>query len=331
MDRRTFLKLSSGISPVVGGLGVSVKSNGASADSAYPGSLTVSIVVPFPPGGTAGILGRVLSDGLNARWKTTTIVEHVAGAATNVAMEKTAHGSTDGSQLLIVPGNFAVNQFLYRKLPFNPDTDLIPVSLITRIPLLLCVRKDLPIKTAADLIAYAKTNPGKLNFASPGVGSSNHLSGEIFKKASGIDMVHVPYKGSAPAVNDLIAGHVDLMFEPLPSIGPQAAAGNVVGIAVTSAQKSHLAPDYPPVAETLPGFDVRAWFGVAVRTGTPQMIVDEIEASVIAICRQEDIKARLVTGLVEADGWSAQQFAAFLFAERKRMGQLIRDLNISAD
>ncbi len=305
--------------------------SGRVAAQAYPGSLTVKVVVPYPPAGATDIVGRTVSDALGQLWKTTTIVDNVSGAGANIGMDKVAKGPTDGSQILIVPPNITTNQFLYQKLPFNPDTDIIPISQVARLPNLLCVRKGLPIKSVADLIAYAKANPGKLNYASSGVGTTIHLSAEMFKKIAGVEMVHVPYRGSANALNDLIAGQVDLMFDNLPSIEPQAREGNVVGLAVTSAVKSPLAPEYPAVAETLPGFDVNSWFGVGVRAGTSQAIVDKLEADVIAICKQDDVRKRLLTASIETVGSTAKEFAEYIALERKRWGQLITELKIKVD
>ena len=303
----------------------------AAAQAAYPGSLTVKVVVPYPPAGATDIVGRAVSDALGQLWKTTTIVDNVPGAGANIGMDKVAKGPTDGSQILIVPPNLTTNQFLYQKLPFNPEMDIIPVSLVARLPNLLCVRKGLPVKSVADLIAYAKANPGKLNYASSGVGTTIHLSAEMFKKLAGVEMVHVPYRGSANALNDLIAGQVDLMFDNLPSIEPQARAGNVVGLAITSGTKSPLAPDYPTVSETLPGFDVNSWFGVGVRAGTPQAIADKLEADVIAVCKTDDVKKRLLTASIETVGSTAKEFAAYLDLERTRWGQLITELKIKVD
>ncbi len=325
IDRRTFLARAGATAALTGMAG-----SAAFAES-YPGTLTVRFVVPYPPAGATDIVGRTVSDALGQLWKTTTIVDNVAGAGANIGMEKVAKGSTDGSQILIVPPNLTTNQFLYQKLPFNPDGDIIPVSQVARLPNLLCVRKGLPVTSVAELIAYAKANPGKLNFASSGVGTTIHLSGEMFKKIAGIDMVHVPYRGSANALNDLISGQVDLMFDNLPSIEPQARAGNVVGLAVTSAVKSPLAPSYPTVAEVLPGFDVNSWFGVGVRAGTAQAIVDKLEADVMAICKQDDVKKRLLAASIETVGSSAKDFAAYIVEERKRWGGLITELKIKVD
>ena len=329
LSRRDVVKagLKAGL---VTGLGMAAIPSVARAQ-AYPGSLTIKIVVPYPPAGATDIVGRTVSDALGQRWNTTTIVENVPGAGANIGIEKVAKGPADGTQLLIVPPNLTTNQFLYAKLPFNPETDIVALSQVARFPNLLCVRKGLPVKSVVELIAYAKANPGKLNFASSGVGTTIHLSGELFKRMAGIDMVHVPYRGSANAVSDLIAGQIDLMFDNLPSIEPQARAGNVIGLAVTSADRSALFPEYSTVAEVVPGFDVQSWFGVGARTGLPQSILDKVEADVVAICKQDDVRKRLGTAGIETVGSSAKEFDEYIKSERKRWGQLITDLKIKAE
>ena len=318
-------------SGLAAGAGLMALPHLARAQAAYPGSQTIKFVVPYTPAGATDIVGRAAADALAAYWKTSTVVDNVPGAGANIGMDRVAKGPADGTQILIVPPNITTNQFLYKSMPFNPEADIIPVSQLASLPNLLCVRKGLPITSVAELIAYAKAHPGKLNFASSGVGTTIHLSAEMFKKIAGVDMVHVAYKGSAPAVNDMIAGHVDLMFDNLPSIAPQAAAGNVIGIAVTSKDKSPFAPQFPTVSEVLPGFDVQSWFGVGVPAKTPQAIIDKLEADVIAVCKQEDYKKRLATQSATAIGSTRKEFTEFVLAERKRWGDLITELKIKVD
>ncbi len=329
MDSKTRRDVLKGTVAV--GAGVLAATHGVRAQPAWPGSQTIKFIVPYPPAGATDIVGRAAADGLGAYWKTSTVVDNVAGAGANIGMERVAKGVADGTQILIVPPNITTNQFLYKTMPFNPETDIVPVSQLASLPNLLCIRKGLPIKSVSELIAYAKANPGKLNFASSGVGTTIHLSGEMFKKIAGVDMVHVAYRGSAPAVNDMIAGHVDVMFDNLPSIGPQAAAGNVIGLAITSKDKSPFAPQYPTVSEVLPGFDVVSWFGVGLPAKAPQAIVEKLEADVIAVCKQDDYKKRLATQFATPVGSTRKEFAQFIVEERKRWGDLITELKIKVD
>ena len=315
-------------SAVGGALVASTPLMAQSSPGAYPGATVVHMVVPFTPAGATDIVGRTMADGLAAVWGTQTLVDNVPGVGGNLGMDRVANGPTDGSLLLTVPVGLTTNQFLYKSLSFNPETDIRPLSQAASMPNLLAVRNGLPVHSVAELIAYAKANPGKLNFASSGVGTTLHLSGELFKKEAGIDMVHVVYKGSAPAISDLIAGNVDLMFDNLPSIGPQAKAGNVRGLAVTTKVRSQFAPDYPTIADTLPGFDVQAWFGVGLRAGTPPAIVDAVEAAAIAACKRDDVKKRMAAAWISVVGSDRKQFGAFVDSERKRWGDLIHALQI---
>ncbi len=295
----------------------------------YPGTQTIRVLVPYPAGGATDIVGRVVADALAQHWKTTVVVENVAGAAANVGMDRIAKGPADGSTLFVVPPQIAINQYLYAKLAYDPEKDLLPLSLVSRFYNLLCVRKSLTeVTSVKELIDYAKKNPGKLNFASSGSGTTIHLSGELFKRMAGVDMVHVAYRGSAPAVNDLLGGQVDLMFDNLPSIYPQAQAGNVRGIAVTSLEKVAFAPEYPTVAATVPGFEVQSWFGIGLRAGTPKEIADRVEADVQAVCKTDQVRERLGKAGMETVGNNRTEFADWITTERKRWGSLITDLKI---
>jgi len=196
---------------------------------------------------------------------------------------------------------------------------------------MLCVRKGLPVASVAEFIAYAKDNPGKLNFASAGVGTTIHLSGELFKRMAGIEMVHVPYRGSSPALADLVGGNVDLMFDTIGSIMGQARDGNVRALGVTSLKRSSIAPEFPPIADTLPGYDVSAFYGVGVRAGTPKEIADTIERDTQLICRQQAFRDRLATFAAETVASNAVEFATLLASEREKWGKLISELKIRSE
>jgi tripartite-type tricarboxylate transporter receptor subunit TctC len=199
---------------------------------------------------------------------------------------------------------------------------------VARLPNLLVVKKDLPVGSVAELIAYAKANPGKLNYGSPGIGSSIHLSAELFKRMTGTEMAHVAYRGSGQALNDLVAGHIDLVFNNITGAVDLVRAGQVKGLAVTSAQRTPLAPDFPTVAETVAGFDVTAWFGVGVRAGTPPGIVAKIENDVVTLSRDPSVRERLAKLVTEAVGSSSAEFTRFLAQERLRWGTLIKEVGI---
>ena len=297
----------------------------------FPGGQTIKFVVGFPAGGAQDIVGRVIADRLGALWGVPTIVENVAGAGGNLGMDRVAKGPTDGTQILIVPPGFTTNQFLYARMPFDPDKDILPLCNVASVPNLLCVKNGLPVKSVAELIAHAKANSGKLNYASSGIGTSIHLSAELFKAMTGTDMVVVHYRGSAPALNDILTGNVDLIFDNIPSIIGQARANAVRPLAVTTIKRSVHAPEYPTVAEAVPGFDVTSWVGVGVRAGTPKEICDKIEAGAKEICKDPKLIERLAGLVGEPIGDGADAFATYIAAERKKWGKLIGDLKIKAE
>jgi tripartite-type tricarboxylate transporter receptor subunit TctC len=286
------------------------------------------MIVGFPAGGSQDNIGRILADRLSAHWGATVLVENVAGAGSNIAFDRVAKGPADGSQILVVPPGLVTNQFLYPKLAFDPVADFVPLALVGTIPNLLCVRNSLPVTTFAEFIAYAKANPGKLNFGSTGIGTSPHLAGEMLKRMAGIDFAVVHYRGSAPALNDLLAGAVDVVIDNTTSIAPQARAGGVRALGITTLKRWPQSPDYVPIADTLPGFEALSFSGVAVRAGTPRDICDNIEKAVTAICKDPMLVSRMTTLLAEVAGTGSKEFVQFLVAERAKWGKLITDLNI---
>lgn len=299
--------------------------------SQYPAGLTVKVIVGFPAGGTSDVVGRIVADRLAAAWRTPVIVENVAGANGNIANERVAKGPADGTQLLIVTANIATNPFLYTRLAYDPPRDFMPISCVARLPNLLLVKNDLPVNSVTELIAYAKANPGRLNYGSPGVGSSPHLSAEIFKRMTGTHMVPVGYRGSAPALNDLVAGSIDVMFDNISSSINLVRGRQIRALAVTSSERTPLAPDFPTIGETIPGYDVSTFFGVVVRAGTPSDVAARIETAVVALAKEPSVKERLAGVSAEAVGSSADDFGRFLASERDRWGRLIAELGIRVE
>src|SRR5437660_7664528 len=235
----------------------------ALGQAAYP-TKPVRLVVPYPPGGTTDLLARAAAQKLSEAWGQQVIVANRPGAAGNIGAELVARSAPDGYTLLMgTVGTHAINASLYAKMPYDHVKDFAPVILVAGVPNVLVVNPQLPVNTVPGLVAYAKANPGKLNFASSGSGTSIHLSGELFKTMTGVQMTHVPYKGSAPALTDLIGGQVQLMFDNLPSALPQIKGGKLRAIAVTSTKRAPALPDIPTMAESgLPGFEASSWFGV---------------------------------------------------------------------
>ncbi len=299
---------------------------------AWPGTQTIKLVVPYPAGGATDVIGRIVADRLSALWKTSVVVENIAGAAANIGMDRVAKGPADGSTLFMVPPQIAINQYLYAKLAFDPEKDFVPIAQVASLPNILVVKKQLTeVKTVKDLIDYAKANPGKLNYASSGNGTTIHLSAELFKAMTGTSMNHIPYRGSAPAVNDLIGGQVDLMFDNATSIVGQVKANAVTALGVTSLKRSPLLPDLPAVADTVPGYDTAAWFGVGVRAGVPEDVINRIEEATRTIAQEAVVKERMAGVIADPVVSDRRTFNEFIVNERKKWGTLIKNLNLRVD
>lgn len=301
----------------------------ARAQTAYPGGIsTIKIVIPFAPGGASDLIGRLLAESLARRWGVSAPLEHVPGGSATVGIGRVANGPKDGSQILILSLNYVTSQFIMSQLPYDPERDLIPLVQLTRQPNLLCVRKDLSMSSVAELIGYAKANPGKLNYASSGVGSPLHLAAELFKQMTGTDMVHVPFAGSAPAQNALVGGHVDVLFDNAAAIIGLARSNSVKALAITTPARSPLAPEFPTVAETVSGYAAGGWFGVAVSGGTPEFVQDAIQSACLDLLQDPKTRERLANAISEPIGLRRDAFAKFLAEERARWGSLITSLKI---
>ena len=287
----------------------------------YP-TKPIRLVVPFPAGGTTDILAREVGQTLSASLGQPVVIDNRPGAAGNIGSELVAKSAPDGYTLLMgTVGTHAINPSLYARLPYDHVADFAPVILVARVPNVLEVTPSLPVYSVADLIKLAKQSPGRINFASSGSGTSIHLSGELFKTMAGVDMTHVPYKGSAPALTDLIGGQVQVMFDNLPSSLPQIKAGKLRAIAVTSTQRAPALPDVPTIAESgLPGFEATSWFGVVAPAGTPPAIVARLNADVNQWLQTPDAREKLLAQGAAAAGGSPEQFAAYIRAETEKSG-----------
>jgi tripartite-type tricarboxylate transporter receptor subunit TctC len=281
-------------------------------------------IVPYPPGGTTDLLARLMSTWLSQRLGQQVVVDNKAGGGNNIGTEMSVRAAPDGyTWHLVNPAN-AINATLYPKLPFNFLEDLAPVAGIIRVPNVMTVTNKLPAKTVAEFIDYAKKNPGKVNMASSGSGTSVHLSGELFKFMAGIDMKHIPYKGAGPAINDLIPGQVDVLFDNMPSIIGHIRGGTLRALAVTSAQRSPALPDVPTVAETVPGYEASAWFGLAVPKGTPRAVIDRINREVNAGLADPGLRAKLADlGGVPIAG-TPEQFWAIHKMETEKWAKIVQ-------
>jgi tripartite-type tricarboxylate transporter receptor subunit TctC len=302
----------------------------ARADAAWP-TKPVRIVVPFAPAGTTDILARALAPELGKAFGQVFVVDNKPGAGGNLGADAIAKSAPDGYNLLMgTVGTHAINASLYPKLPFDPVKDFTPVVLVAGVPNVLVMNpakaEAYNIRNVADLIRYARAHPGQLNMASSGNGTSIHLSGELFKSMTGTFMLHFPYRGSGPALLDLIGGTMDLMFDNLPSALPQIKSGKLKALAVTTAQRSAALPDLPTIAEAGPvkGFDASSWFGLFAPAGTPADIVNRIQQETAKAFQTPSVKERLLSQGAIPGGESPAAFAAFIAAESKKWAQVVK-------
>jgi tripartite-type tricarboxylate transporter receptor subunit TctC len=296
----------------------------------YP-SRPVKIIVPFPAGGTADVMPRVIGEWLSRKWGQPVVVENRTGAAGNIGAEAVAKAEPDGYTLLSAPPPpLVINQNLYPKLGFDPN-EFVPIVIMGRVPNALVVNPKLPFSTVADVIAYAKANPGKLTSATQGNGTTSHLTSELFQMMADVKFQHVPYRGSAPALTDLVAGSVDLMFDNLGVSLPLVKGGQLKLLGVATPKRMASLPDVPTIAETLPGFESAAWFAIVAPPKTPQAIVDKINADVNEALRQGDIVARLAQLSAEPIGGTPQATAAYMREEIERWHKVIKAANVKLD
>jgi tripartite-type tricarboxylate transporter receptor subunit TctC len=297
----------------------------AASAQAYP-SRPIRFVVPYPAGGPLDTVARLTAQKVSEAVKQPVIVDNKPGAGGNIGADIVAKSSADGYTLLMgAVATHAINPGLYAKIPYDPVRDFAPVTQLASTPNVLIVNPAIPAANVREFIAYAKAHPGRLNFGSGSNGSAGHLAGELFKTMAGVDMAHVPYKGSAPAMQDLVGGQIQAMFDNLASaLGPMRA-GKVKGLAVTTAQRSALAPDLPTIAESgLPGFDISTWFGVFAPAGTPRDVVERLHAEFIRALAAPDVREKMVNLGAEPVGNRPEAFAAYIQAEAEKYARVIK-------
>jgi tripartite-type tricarboxylate transporter receptor subunit TctC len=299
----------------------------------YPDRV-VKIVNPFPPGGSVDVMARILAQKLSDNLGKQFIVENRAGAGGNTGADMVAKSDPDGYMLLFTaPGPLVVNQNLFSKgLPYDPLKDFAPLALFGTAPIVLMVNPSVPVKDVSELIALAKKEPGKILFASAGIGSTNHLSGELFKSMANIDIAHVPYRGAGPAMNDLVGGHVTMFFDLMPSSLPQIKGGKVRALANAGAKRATALPDVPTVAEQgLPGFDASSWFGVVAPVKTPAPVLAKLTAEIEKIMKDPEVIARIHELGAEPGNLTGKAFADFMQRETAKWGEVIRKSGARAD
>ena len=292
----------------------------------------IRVVVPFPPGGGADITMRIMSDALKQQFGQPVVIDNRAGASTIIGTELVAKARPDGYTILIATTTFAINPSLHAKLPYDPLADLAPVTLVALTPYLLVVHPSLPVRTVKDLVALARGKPGQVIYASVGNGSATHLATEMLASRAGIKLVHAPYKGSAPALNDLLGGHVTMYIGSMPASLPQARSGKLRAVAVTGPHRAPPAPEVPTVAESgLPGYEFTAWYGLFAPAGTPSALVSQLNTTVRSVVGRADIRERFLAEGNEAVGNSPQEFAAVIKADIAKYAKVVKEAKIKPE
>jgi tripartite-type tricarboxylate transporter receptor subunit TctC len=296
-------------------------------------SKPVRIVVPFPPGGPADLLPRLLGPKLTEIWGQPVVVENKPGAGGNIGMDTVAKAAPDGYTLVVGPnGNLVVNPHLYAKLPYDVTRDFAPITLLATFSNMLVVNPDVPAKTVPELIALAKAKPGTISYGSPGTGSQPHLGGEFLKLMAGIDIVHVPYNGTAPALKDLLGGQITFMFAQTSAALPQIQSGKLRALGVASPRRATLLPEVPTIAEAgLPGFEAVSWYALLAPAGTPKEIVTKVQADLARVLQTPEIREKLVALGGDPVGNTPEQLVTQLKIESARYADVVKRANIKAE
>lgn len=299
--------------------------------AAYP-SKPIKILVPFPPGGAADNFARIVGQKLNTAWSQPVLIENRPGASGQIATQAAATAPADGYTLLVVTVGHAVNPALYPKLPYNTERDLQPVAALAQLASVVLVNPSVPAKTVGELVALAKAQPRKLTYASAGNASTSHVAGAMFTSLAQVEMVHVPYRGSAPAITDLMGGQIDMMIDPIVSSAQHVKSGKLRALAVSTARRSSLTPDLPTVAEAgVPNYDFSSWFLLLAPRGVPEGIVQKINRQVASVLAQPDTKDKFNTLGAEPGSGSPSELASFLGGEIKRLAKVAKDSGMKAE
>ncbi len=305
-------------------LGMAGGSSAAQAQT-FP-NRTITLVIPFVPGGSTSIVGRVIADKMSQLLGESIVVDNRPGAGGTVGTKVVAKSNPDGYTILLgYTGTLAIEPSLYKNAGYDPRKDFAPIGMIGHAPNSLVVHPAFPAKTVAELIAYAKANPGKVNFGSAGVGTVSHIAGEYFAQVAGIKLVHIPYKGTGPALTDVLGGHIPMAFAPIPASHANVAAGLLRALAVTSATRSSLLPEVPTVAESgLPGFDVSLYYGLVAPAGTPRPIIDKLNTQLRAALASDEVKKQLAQDGTEITPGTPEDYADFIAKDEKKWAELLK-------
>jgi tripartite-type tricarboxylate transporter receptor subunit TctC len=291
------------------------------------------VVAPFPPGGPIDVLARIFATGLQAKYGQSAVVENKPGAAGNIGIDIVKRAAGDGHTLLVVPaGNMTINPTLLKDLPYNVEADFLPIGMIAKAPNVIAVNPSVPVKSIADLVTYSKANKGTVSYGSPGVGSGLHLAGELFKQASGADILHVPYKGTTQALNDVLGGQIQVIFANLPTLMPHIKSGKLRALAVTDATRTPLMPDLPTLGETgIKGVEVTSWYGLFAPKATPPAIAAQLARDVTAIMSEPATLDTLTAQALSVSPLRLNDFSQAIRVETATWAKVIKERNITAE
>ena len=298
---------------------------GCAAHAQTTSNQPITLIIPYPPGGSADMLARPILPELQKKLGQTIVLDYKAGAGGTIATQALARAKPDGNTLILVLTAHAINDARYPSLPYNTRKDFAPVSLVATLPLLVAAPLSTPVNTIPELIAYAKANPDKLSYASAGNGNTSHLAVEVFKTKTGTQMVHIPYKGSGPAVIAMLGGEVSLMFDSISTSYQQVKAGKLKAIAVTGAKRTEILPNVPTVAETLPGFEVNVWYGILAPAGTPTAAIDRLNKAFAEVAQDPKIREQLASNGYQMVGSSPAEFGKHIEAELQMWNKAVKD------
>jgi tripartite-type tricarboxylate transporter receptor subunit TctC len=303
---------------------------GAAFSQAYPAK-AIRLIVPFPPGGSNDIVGRMVGTQLGERLGQSVVVDNRGGAGGTIGTDAAAKAAPDGYTLLLISVAHAFNPAMYKKLPYDPEKSFAPIGMVAAGPVALMVHPAVPAQSVKELIALAKANPGKLNYATAGVGSFQHLASELFKLQAGVDMVHIPYKGGGPAMMDTIAGQAQINMASLIQVIPHAKSGKLRLLATSGTKRSALFPDTPTVAETVPGYDATNWWGLVAPAGTPEPIVSKLHSELSVVLSSSATQQRVESEGAEVIRMSPAEFGRFLGEEIVKWGKVVKQAGITAE
>jgi tripartite-type tricarboxylate transporter receptor subunit TctC len=315
-----------GVSALLAQLLVALGIGGGVADAQTYPSRTITFVVPFPPGGSTSLVGRVIADKMSQLLGQSIIVDNRGGAGGTVGAKAVAKSEPDGYTLMVgYTGTLAIAPSLYRNAGYDPRKDFMPIGMIGSAPSSLVVHPSFPANTVAEAVAYAKANPGKVNFGSAGIGTVGHITGEYFARATGISIVHIPYKGSGPAVSDLLGGHIPMSFSPIATTASNVKAGLLRGLAVTSVRRNNLLPDVPTMMEAgVTGFDAVLAYGLVAPAGTPRAVIDKLNAALQSALASDEVKKQLELDGTEITPSTPEQYADFIDKDEKKWSELVK-------